>query len=181
MTKELASGIAMEVGAAMMVNPRLAPEQRRLYPISLREASQFILQHHRHHGPTQGHKFSIGLMLGDKLVGVAVVGRPVARALDDGWTAEITRVATDGTANACSQLYGAARRAAAAMGYSRVISYTLASESGTSLRAAGFVHAGTVRGKQWSTPSRPRDHTLAPVDKTRWQWPAPGKNCEPLL
>lgn len=81
-------------------------------PISLKEANAFVEQHHRHHGPTVGHKFSIGLSDGEKIVGVAIVGRPVSRYLDDGWTLEVNRLCTDGARNACSMLYAAAWRAA---------------------------------------------------------------------
>lgn len=81
-------------------------------PITLKEANAFVGQHHRHHKPVVGHKFSIGCTDGEKIVGVAIVGRPVSRYLDDGWTLEVTRLCTDGTWNACSMLYAAAWRAA---------------------------------------------------------------------
>ena len=111
-------------------------------PITLREANAFVEQNHRHHGPTVGHKFSIGLSDGEKIVGVAIVGRPVARHLDDGWTLEINRLCTDGTRNACSMLYAAAWRTARAMGYKRLVTYILESENGASLRAAGWKCVG---------------------------------------
>lgn len=88
-----------------------------IVPMTLREANAFVEQNHRHHGATVGHKFSIGLSDGEKIVGVAIVGRPVSRHLDDGWTLEVNRLCTDGTRNACSMLYAAAWRAARAMGY----------------------------------------------------------------
>lgn len=113
-------------------------EPLRVVPLPLDQAKAFIAERHRHNKPPLGHKFSIGVMAGDRLVGVATTGRPVAQKLDDGTVAEITRVCTDGTRNACSMLYGAARRAALAMGYQRVITYTLPEEGGASLRAAGF-------------------------------------------
>lgn len=113
-------------------------------PLGLREARAYVAKHHRHNEPPRGHKFSIGLARGGLLVGVVIVGRPVARALDDGRTAEIHRVTTEGDANACSRLYGAACRAAAAMGYRRAVTYSLASEPGTSLRAAGFSVDGAI-------------------------------------
>lgn len=91
-----------------------------IVPMTLREANAFVEQNHRHHGATVGHKFSIGLSDGEKIVGVAIVGRPVSRHLDDGWTLEVNRLCTDGTRNACSMLYAAAWRAARAMGYKRV-------------------------------------------------------------
>ena len=118
----------------------------RIVPIDLRSANEFVRKLHRHSRPVVGHKFAVGveaqtrLLNGPewRLVGVAIVGRPVARFLDDGKSVEITRVCTDGTRNACSMLYGAARRAARALGNRRVYTYTLPEESGASLRAAGF-------------------------------------------
>ena len=77
-------------------------------PITLKEANAFVEQHHRHHKPVTGHKFSIGCTDGEKIVGIAIVGRPVSRYLDDGWTLEVNRLCTDGTHNACSMLYAAA-------------------------------------------------------------------------
>ena len=109
-----------------------------LRPIDLSEARAFVQQHHRHNLPPPGHKFSIACYDGDRLCGVAIVGRPVARRLDDGLTLEITRDCTDGTYNACSMLYGACVRAARALGYKRIITYTLESEPGTSLKASGW-------------------------------------------
>ena len=110
----------------------------KLRPITLREASAFIAEHHRHNKPPRGWKFGIGLQT-DKLVGVATAGRPVARHFDDGLTLEVNRTCTDGTPNANSMLYGAVWRAAKAMGYRRCITYTQADETGASLRAAGWV------------------------------------------
>lgn len=139
-----------------------------LVPISLAEAKAFVDAHHRHHAAPLGHKFSIGVAEGTTLVGVAIVGRPVARHLDDGETLEITRTATDGTDHACSMLDAAAWRAARAMGYRRLVTYTQAGESGASLRGAGFrvlAHRPPRRG--WWTPSRPRDNA-APIARTLW-------------
>jgi hypothetical protein len=146
----------------------------RIVPVTLAQAAAFITDHRRHHRPPQGHKFSLGAADGDVLVGVATVGRPVARHLDDGQTLEVTRVAVaDGTRNACSMLYGAAWRAAKALGYRRLISYTQAGESGASLRAAGWrVVAARPPRPGWSTPSRPRaDHTTAHTARLRWHAP----------
>jgi hypothetical protein len=126
-------------------------------PITLKAANEFVREIHRHNGPTRGHKFSVAVYKGDKLVGVGIVGRPVARRLDDGLTAEILRVCTDGTRNACSILYGACSRCAKEMGYKRVVTYTLVSEPGSSLKAAGFKNAGLAGGLDWSVPSRPRN------------------------
>lgn len=126
-------------------------------PLPLDEANAFVRQHHRHHQPTVGHKFSLGVADESGAVrGVAIVGRPVARMLDDGLTLEVNRVATDGCPNACSALYGAARRAAFALGYRRLITYTLNTEPGTSLKAAGWKLLGERGGGSWSVPSRPR-------------------------
>ena len=126
------------------------------YPCELGEANEFVSRHHRHHKPVVGHKFSIGASMGEQIVGVVIVGRPVARRRDDGLTLEITRLATDGTKNACSFLYGAAARAAFALGYKRIGTYILASEPGTTLKAAGWRLIGETAGKSWSVPSRPR-------------------------
>ncbi len=125
-------------------------------PLPLREANSFVMAMHRHHKPVVGHKFSIGAMVDGKIVGVAIVGRPVARGRDDGWTLEVTRLCTDGTKNACSFLYGAAARAALALGYRRIGTYILASEPGSSLKGAGWRLIGEVKGRSWSCPSRPR-------------------------
>ncbi len=107
------------------------------------------------------------------VVGVAVVGRPVARALQDGATAEVIRLATDGMRNACSMLYGACWRAARALGYRRLITYTLATEPGVSLRAAGWTLIGEAGGGIWSRPSRPRDDAHPTQGKLRWEAPQP--------
>ena len=112
-----------------------------LTPVSLAEANAFVAQHHRHHKPVTGHKFSIGCTAEGRLVGVAIVGRPVSRYLDNGLTLEVNRLCTDGTKNACSMLYAAAWRAARAMGYEKIITYTLDTESGASLRAADLYPA----------------------------------------
>lgn len=124
-------------------------------PISLAEANEFVRQHHRHHKPTVGHKFSIGCTDGEKIVGVAIVGRPVSRYLDNGLTLEVTRLCTDGTKNACSMLYSAAWRAARAIGYKKLITYILESENGSSLKAAGWKCVGQAGGLRWTGKRRP--------------------------
>ena len=116
----------------------------RLRPISLRDANEYVRQHHRHHKPVAGHKFSIGCEADGELVGVIIAGRPVSRYLDDGFTLEVTRLCTNGAKNACSFLYGAAARAAAAMGYKRIITYTLAKTVQAFGLPAGFVKAKRV-------------------------------------
>lgn len=129
----------------------------RIVPITLREAQAFVDANHRHNSAPRGNKFSLGLM-DDQLIGVAIVGRPIARGADNGLTAEILRVCVlDGKKNANSMLYGACCRVCRAMGYEAVITYTLPTESGASLRAAGFIQDGmTTHKKGWDTPSRPR-------------------------
>lgn len=104
----------------------------------------------------RGHKYSIGCAKDGEVVGVCTVGRPVARALDDGWTLELTRCCTDGTKNACSMLYAAAWRVAKGLGYKRLITYILDTEKGTSIKAAGWKEIGKRGGGSWNTPSRPR-------------------------
>lgn len=96
-----------------------------LTPITLAEANAFVKQHHRHHQPTTGHIVSVAVSDDEKVRGVAIVGRPVARMLDDGFTAEVNRCCTDGAHNACSMLYRAAWRAVRALGYRKLITYTL--------------------------------------------------------
>ena len=128
----------------------------RAVPISFAEAAAFVLNHHRHHTPPRGHKFSIGAADGEALVGVVIVGRPVSRIRDDGSTLEVTRLCTVGHSNACSFLYGRAARAAFALGYQRIGTYILKSEPGTSLAAAGWKLIAETSGGSWDTPSRPR-------------------------
>ncbi|GAA4905063.1 XF1762 family protein [Streptomonospora salina] len=141
-----------------------------LIPVSLAEAKAFIEVFHRHLPPPRGHKFSIGAA--DEtgaLVAVAVVGRPVARGLDDGRTLEVTRLATDGTPNACSMLYAACRRAARALAYERLLTYTRAEEPGTSLRAANWTPAAALPPREdWHPPRRPRAQGSARI---RWEAP----------
>ena len=138
-------------------------------PIGFTDAAAFVREHHRHHTPPAGHKFSIAAMMGGDLVGVVIVGRPVSRHRDDGLTLEVTRLCTVGNPNACSFLYGAAARAAFALGYARIGTYTLKSEPGTSLRAAGWRLIAETPGRSWSVPSRPRadKHPIEP--KLLWE------------
>ena len=129
-------------------------------PCDMNTARTFIREHHRHNKPPCGHKFSIACYDGDRLCGVAMVGQPVARLLDDKETVEITRNCTDGTYNACSMLYGACVRAARALGYKKIITYTLESEPGTSLKASGFrIASQKCGGGSWDRPNRPREIT----------------------
>lgn len=126
-----------------------------LVPITLKEANAFVLQNHRHHKPVAGHKFSIAACDGEKIVGVAIIGRPVSRHLDNGLTLEVNRLCTDGTKNACSFLYAAAWRAARNMGYKKLVTYILKSESGASLKAAGWKCIGECGGLRWTGKRRP--------------------------
>lgn len=136
-------------------------------PITYHQACQFIIQYHRHHGPPQGCKFCIGAFVKEKMVACAVCGRPVARTLDNGQICEITRLCSGGTPNACSFLYGACCRIVKAMGYKRIITYTLVSENGASLRASNFLYDGIAGGVKW-TGVRDRGQKLPPEMKNRW-------------
>lgn len=127
-----------------------------LVTVDLDEANAFVRRVHRHHGAVRGYKFAIGAAKDGDIVGVVIVGRPVARERQDAETLEVTRLATDGTKNACSFLYGAAARATFALGYKRLGTYILASENGATLRAAGWRQIGHVPGRSWSCKSRPR-------------------------
>lgn len=124
----------------------------KIVPLTLAEANKLVRQLHRHHKPVVGHRFSIGVECDDKLVGAAIVGRPVAR-LTAPTVAEVTRCVTDGTPNACSFLYSAAARVAREMGFDSIQTFTLESESGVSLRAAGWERVGTSPGGQWKQTS----------------------------
>ena len=144
-----------------------------IIPCHQAEAFAFIRQHHRHHNPPVGTIFQLAAAReSDEEV------CPVARRLDDGWTAEVTRVATDGTKNACSALYAAAWRAARAMGYRRLLTFTLDTEPGTSLKAAGWRCVGETAGKSWSVPSRPRVDKHPLQRRFRWEMTLPGRAKE---
>ena len=140
-----------------------------LQPIPFREACAFVTAHQRHHRPPRGHLFSVAVNGGTDVVGVAIVGRPVARMLQNGYTAEVTRCCTDGTKNVASMLYAAAWRAARALGYRRLITYTLAEEKGTSIHAAGWREIGSAGGGSWSRADRPRVDTHPTGTKTLWE------------
>lgn len=137
-------------------------------PITFREASEYINKYHRHHKATVGCKFCVCVKdENDQIHGVAVCGRPVSRRLDDAYTLEVNRVCTDGYRNACSMLYGACIRIAKAMGYRKVITYTLKSEDGASLRASNFTCDGEAGGLRW-TGDRNRGQDIPAEMKTRW-------------
>lgn len=140
-----------------------------LVPVSLREANAYVDAHHRHSAPVRGCLFCVGLA-DESIRGVAIVGRPLARALQDGFTAEVLRVCTDGARNACSMLYGAAWRGVQAMGYTRIVTYTLAEEGGASLRASGWTQVAELEPRAgWDGPSRSRDNERY-RSGTRFRW-----------
>ncbi len=144
----------------------------RLVPVDFAEANAFVAALHRHHKPMPGAKFSVAVATGEKIVGVAMVGRPVARMSDNGSTLEVNRLCTDGTLNACSMLYGAAWRAAKALGYDRLITYTLPEEGGASLRASNWRCIGLRGGGNWNVPSRPRIDTAQLLQGQKLLWEA---------
>lgn len=157
----------------------------QVIPTTLAEANAFVAQHHRHHKPVPGAKFCIAVagrheigtrpggagfgMHTDIVHGVVIIGRPVARMADDGWTLEVNRCCTDGTLNACSLLYGSAWKAARALGYRRLITYTLPEEGGASLRGAGWRLVGQAGGGSWNRVSRPRVDTAPTQEKLKWE------------
>lgn len=141
-----------------------------LVPITLAEANAFVERWHRHHGKVVGCICCVGVGT-DHVCGVAIIGRPVARRLQDSWTAEVTRCCTDGTPHAASKLYATAWRACRALGYRRLVTYTLDTEPGTSLVAAGWKCVGEAGGGSWSRTARPRVDTHPMQLKLRWEAP----------
>ena len=121
-----------------------------IFPLTLKQANEIVARLHRHHKPVQGHRFSLGAKKDGELVGAAIVGRPVSRELDPYLVAEITRLVTDGTKNACSFLYAACARAAKEMGFERIQTYILEDEPGVSLRASGWKLDGITSGGDWN-------------------------------
>jgi hypothetical protein len=141
----------------------------KIIPISLKDANAFVALHHRHNKPVVGHKFSIGLEHEGHLIGVCIVGRPIARKADDGQTLEVTRLATDGTKNANSKLYARAKQIVQLMGYVRLLTYTLTSESGSSMRAIGARHDGIVKpSKGWHSRDGRANLMTESLEKNRW-------------
>jgi len=140
-----------------------------IIPITLAEANEFVRVNHRHHKPCIGHKFSIGVEQDGLIVGVAIIGRPVSRHLDNGWTLEVNRCCTDGTKNACSMLYSSAWKAVKAMGYKRLITYILNSETGTSLKASNWKLIGEAGGGSWNRKNRARVDTAPLQKKLLWE------------
>ena len=138
-------------------------------PTHIKDAKEFVRLYHRHNIPPVGGKFAISCYDDDRLCGAAICGRPVAEKLDNGTTLEIYRNCTDGTYNACSKLYGACLRIAKNMGYKKIITYTLASENGASLRASNFIYDGEAGGIAWNGTRR-RDYYISPEEmKSRWR------------
>lgn len=142
----------------------------RVQPIDVSEACEFVARLHRHHRPPQGYKLCVAVNDGEKVVGVLIAGRPVARLLDNGTTLEVTRCCTDGTRNACSMLYAHAWKAARALGYTRLITYTLPEEGGASLKAAGMKCAGEAGGTPWNNKTRQRSDDHPQGVKWRWEF-----------
>lgn len=142
---------------------------RDIVPVTLTDARRFVDRHHRHHRAPQGGLFAIGCAEGEDIIGVVIVGRPVARLNQDAWTAEVTRLCVlEDHPNACSTLYAAAWRACRAMGWRRLITYTLVTEPGTSLRAAGWREIGRVTSRSWNREARPRLDKHPLLDKICW-------------
>lgn len=140
---------------------------REIRPITLKTANQYVNNYHRHHNGTVGCKFAIGLYENDELIGVAICGRPVSRHLDNGSVCEINRLCTRGGENACSMLYGACSRIAKDMGYKKIITYILKSESGITLKASNFICEGEAGGTHW-TGKRDKGQEIPHEMKTRW-------------
>lgn len=161
-------------GSPLFWHVVVALMQFELVPLELRDANAFVERHHRHHDSPRGHKFSVAVAdQTGEVRGVAIIGRPTARMLQDGWTLEVVRLATDGFPNACSMLYATAWRAVRAMGYRRLVTFTLPEEGGASLRAAGWRCIGEAGGGSWSRKDRPRvDHAPLQV-KIRWEAVSP--------
>lgn len=142
----------------------------RPFQVELADANEFVDRHHRHHGPVLNHRFSLGVSCDGRLCGVAIVGRPVARAINKRQVVEVLRCCTDGTHNACSFLYGRAARIASLLGYLKIITYTLETEHGASLRACGFTLAATTKGGDWNCNVRTGRRTDQPMGpKGRWE------------
>ena len=141
----------------------------RILPCDYATAKSFVAENHRHNKPPVGHKFSIACYDGERLCGVAMVGRPVGRYFDDGLTLEVNRCCTDGTKNACSILYASCWRAAKALGYKRIVTYTRQSEPGTSLRAAGWICDGEAGGTHWTGERYIQEEIILDEKKVRWR------------
>ncbi len=138
-------------------------------PIELADANTFVGLHHRHHKPVVGHKFSIAAIANAEIVGVAIIGRPVARLENFKTTLEVTRLCTNGHPNACSALYAAAARIGKEMGYCKIQTFILDTESGISLKASGWELDRLTRGGQWKhTDGKPRRTDQPTCKKYKW-------------
>ena len=137
-------------------------------PLELKQATAFVAETHRHHEPVHRDKYRVGALVDGNLVGVVQVGRPVSRMLDNGKTLEVVRLATDGSKDVCSFLYSRAARIAKEMGYEKIITYILETESGDSLKATGWTKEADTGGGEWSRPSRPRATSAPTCRKQRW-------------
>ena len=140
-----------------------------IVPCTLTEANEFIRKHHRHNQPMPGAKFCVAVAADHVVVGVAIVGRPVSRMLDDGWTLEVSRTCTDGTKNANSMLYGRCQRICFALGYKKLVTYSMQHESGSSLIAAGWKCVSKTNGESWNRHSRPRVDLHPLQARLRWE------------
>jgi hypothetical protein len=140
----------------------------RVHPLTLKQLNATVTALHRHHKPVRGHRFSLGVSVGDQVVGACSVGRPVARGCDPYLTAEVTRLVTDGTKNACSILYAASARACKAMGFNKIQTYILETELGTSLTASGWSLEAVTAGGAWKHTSGPRRDDQPQEPKQRW-------------
>ena len=139
-------------------------------PINFKTAKEFINKNHSHHKAPQGWKFGIGIKENNKIIGVGIAGRPVARLLDNGFTLEITRCCTDGSKkNIASMIYGSLCRAAKALGYRRCITYTLITEKGTSLKASNWKKKHITKGNTWNRKNRQRKDKHPTCDKIMWE------------
>lgn len=153
----------------------MSQSRLRVVPCSVEKAKEYVESIHRHHTASTSARYCVAVVDDTGLVrGVAMVGRPVARVLDDGWTLEVNRVATDGCENACSALYGAARRIAHALGYSRLITYIREDEPGTSMKASGWDFEQKIRARSWDMPGRRRVDKTEIVQRERWSVKATG-------
>lgn len=141
----------------------------RLTPATVKFAMKYVREHHRHLPRVVGGLYAVAVKADNSVRGVAITGRPKARMADTGWRAEVTRVATDQTRNACSMLYGASERAAKALGYCEIITYTLPEEGGASLRAANWEDMGLAGGGDWGNDKRPRKPSVRPEVKRKWR------------
>lgn len=160
-------------GAARWIKkyyPEYSEVKYETVPVTFKEAKKFISQHHRHHIAPQGYKFAIAISDGINIVGIAIAGRPVSRLRDNGSTIEVTRLCVkNGYKNVCSMLYSRVAVVAKTMGYKKIITYTLESENGKSLLAAGFKYYGTNKGGSWNTKCRPRADKAPTIPKKIWE------------